>query len=252
MLEDKIADRLADKIAEKLDVSGSVPGAKSKKYVPQINSKLRHHILRVPAVVRNASGIVINSRRIKSLVFTTDIAIIRNCNADAVLAVYPFTPQPAVTRAVMDVADMPVFAGVGGGVTRGARVVNLANDAEQQGAFGVVVNAPTENEVISRLKQVLDIPVVVTVVSDRTDIAARLAAGADILNVSGAARTPEIVRHIRQNFPQAPIIATGGPTEETIMATIRAGANAITYTPPSNGELFAISMEKYRRLSGQE
>ena len=51
-------------------------------------------------------------------------------------------------------------AGVGGGVTRGSRVVNLANDAEQQGAFGVVVNAPTENEVISRLKQVLDIPVV--------------------------------------------------------------------------------------------
>ena len=48
------------------------------KYVPQVSSKLRHHILRVPSVVRNASGIVINGRRIKSLVFTTDIAIIRN------------------------------------------------------------------------------------------------------------------------------------------------------------------------------
>jgi hypothetical protein len=44
-----------------------------------------------------------------------------------------------------------------------------------------------------------------------------------------------------------PIIATGGPTEETIMATIRAGANAITYTPPTSAELFAISMERYRQ-----
>ena len=58
------------------------------KNIPMISSKLRHHILRVPSVVRDASGIVINGHRIKSLVFTTDIAIIRNCNADAVLAMY--------------------------------------------------------------------------------------------------------------------------------------------------------------------
>ena len=41
--------------------------------------------------------------------------------------------------------------------------------------------------------------------------------------------------------------ATGGPTDESILETIRAGANAITYTPPSHGELFAVSMERYRR-----
>ena len=217
-----------------------------KKNVPEYEGTLRSHMIKIPACISECSGIRIFGRRIKSLAFTTDAAIIRNINADAIIAVYPFTPQPAITRAIMDVADMPVFAGVGGGVTRGSRVINIANDAEQQGAFGVVVNAPTENEVISRLKQVLDIPVVVTVVSEHTDVAARFAAGADILNVSGAARTPEIVRHIRRDFPDAPIIATGGPTEESILETIRAGANAITYTPPSNGELFAISMERYR------
>ena len=97
------------------------------------------------------------------------------------------------------------------------------------------------------LKQVLDIPVVVTVVSDRTDVAARIEAGADILNVSGAAKTPDIVRSIRARFPDVPIIATGGPTDQSILETIRAGANAITYTPPSNGELFAQSMARYRR-----
>ena len=220
---------------------------KTRKRVPEYEGTLRSHMIKVPTCISECSGIRVFGRRIKSLAFTTDVAIIRNINADAIIAVYPFTPQPAITRAVMTAADMPVFAGVGGGVTRGSRVVNLANDAEQEGAFGVVVNAPTENETVTRLKSILDIPVVVTVVSERTDIAARLNAGADILNVSGAAKTPAIVRSIREKFPDAAIIATGGPTDESIQETIRAGANAITYTPPSNGELFAVSMERYRR-----
>lgn len=220
---------------------------KTRKRVPEYEGTLRSHMIKVPTCISECSGIRVFGRRIKSLAFTTDVAIIRNINADAIIAVYPFTPQPAITRAVMTAADMPVFAGVGGGVTRGSRVVNLANDAEQEGAFGVVVNAPTENETVTRLKSILDIPVVVTVVSERTDIAARLNAGADILNVSGAAKTPAIVHSIREKFPDAAIIATGGPTDESILETIRAGANAITYTPPSNGELFAVSMERYRR-----
>ena len=217
------------------------------KFVPEYEGTLRSHMIKIPGCIREASGIRVFGRRIKSLAFTTDVAIIKNINTDAIIAVYPFTPQPAITRAVMTAADMPVFVGVGGGVTRGHRVVNLAKDAEFEGAFGVVVNAPTDNEVVRALKQELEIPIVVTVVSLCTDVKERLEAGADIINVSGAARTPEIVAHIRRQFPQVPIIATGGPTEATITATIRAGANAITYSPPSNGELFRQSMERYRR-----
>ena len=144
-------------------------------------------------------------------------------------------------------ADREAFVlGVGGGITTGARSVRLAIQAEHQGAYGVVMNAPTSNEVIRQIKDEVDIPVVITVVSERTDIQARLEAGADFLNVSAAARTPEIVAHIRKGFPEVPIIATGGPTEESILATIRAGANAITCTPPSTGDLFAHVMEQYR------
>ena len=126
------------------------------------------------------------------------------------------------------------------------RSVRLAVQAEHQGAYGVVLNAPTSNEVIRQIKEDVDIPVVVTVDSAHTDIRSRLEAGTDILNVSGAAATPEIVAEIRRDFPEVPIIATGGPTEESILRTIRAGANAVTYTPPSNGTLFAKIMEKHR------
>mgnify|MGYP002561994813 CR=1 FL=1 len=72
------------------------------------------------------------------------------------------------------------------------------------------------------------------------------AAGIDFVNVSGADRTPAIVAEIRSRYPELPVIATGGPTEETILSTIAAGANAITYTPPSNGQLFAKDMHRYR------
>ena len=193
-----------------------------------------------------ATGIKINEKLIKSLVFTTDIAIIRNMNGDAVIAVYPFTPQPVITQAIMLAADVPVFCGVGGGTTQGPRVVNLAKHAEYQGAMGVVLNSPTKNEVIKEISETIDIPVILTVVSEHTDVKNRIEAGATILNVSGAADTAKIVRKIRESFPYVPIIATGGPTDETIKATIDAGANAITYTPPTNGEIFSELMQKYR------
>ena len=41
-------------------------------------------------------------------------------------------------------------------------------------------------------------------------------------------------------------MATGGPTDETIRATIAAGANAITFTPPDTGVLLAQIMRGHR------
>ena len=204
-------------------------------------------MLKVPEPIYRCSGIKILGRRIKSVLFSTDASIIRNTNADAVIAVYPFTPQPVITQALMVAADVPVFVGVGGGLTQGHRVVNLALHAEFQGALGVVVNAPTKNETIELLHNTVDVPLVVTVLNENEDIAGRIAAGADILNISAAARTPQVVRSIREKFPDLPIIATGGPTDESIISTVEAGANAITWTPPSNGDVFKDIMEAYRR-----
>lgn len=213
---------------------------------PQIEGTLRKNILRVPEAINQCSGIEIFGKCIKSLVFSTDVCIIKNVNADAVIAVYPFTPQPIITQAILMAADIPVFTGVGGGLTTGKRVVNLAKYAEMQGAIGVVVNAPTPNEIIQKIAESVDIPVVVTIVSQNDDIDGRIESGADIFNISAASSTPAIIRKIRQRYPDFPIIATGGPSEMTILETIDAGANAVTWTPPSNGEIFKEVMTAYR------
>lgn len=211
-----------------------------------IDGTLRKFSLRVPEVIRECSGIMVFGKRIKSIVFSTDVAIIKNVNADAVIAVYPFTPQPIITQAILSASDIPVFVGVGGGLTSSSRVLNLSTYAEMQGALGVVLNAPISNEIVRNVSESVDIPTIVTVVRDEDDINARIENGASILNVSAASKTPELVRKIRREYHDIPIIATGGPTDESIKETISAGANAITWTPPSNGEIFRSVMDAYR------
>lgn len=217
-----------------------------KKSEAYVESRLRNNILRMPKEIQQTSGISIYGRNIKSLVFTTDLAIIKNCDADAVFAVYPFTPQPSISEAIIKASYIPVFCGVGGGVTKGFRTVSLAKDAENQGAIGVVMNAPITNMNLHAVSKAVDIPVVITVTDEATDIGLRIESGASILNVAAGVKTAQIVHKIRQDFPNVPIIATGGPNSDTILRVIEAGANAITYTPPTTKELFSDIMREYR------
>lgn len=217
------------------------------KYIPEIESSLRKKPVLMPNAIYNASGIRIQGTRIKSLVFSTDIALIRNCNAQAVFAVYPFTPQLAIVQSIIAGSSIPVFAGVGGGTTTGQRSVSIALQCELLGAYGVVVNTPMENETIQAMYKVLDIPIIATVVSKHDDFVGKINAGARILNVSGGKNTAELIRYIRSIIGnEFPIIATGGNDEDQIRKTTDAGANAITYTPPSTSSLFKGMMEGYR------
>lgn len=219
----------------------------TQPHIPSVMSDLRQDIVQMPEVIKECSGIRIYGRRIRSILFTTDVSIIANHDADAILAVYPFTPIPAIIKSIMMVASVPVLAGVGGGLTTGVRSANMSLLSESEGAYAVVVNGPTTVETIEEINKVIDIPIIYTVVSDKSDIKSRIEAGVDILNVSCGVETPKVVEKIRKEYPDFPIMATGGPTEESIRQVIAAGANAITYTAPSNGELFKGKMEKYRK-----
>ena len=196
----------------------------SKEY----ESKLRYMILTIPEVIGQAPGIKIFGRTLKSFLFATDTSLIKNTDADAVMAVYPFPPQPAINQAILQTASIPVMCSVGGGEVEDDRVLHMAMEAEWGGAFGAVLNPTADNELVAKLKKRIDIPTVVTVVSEKEDLERR------------------IVVQIRNKYPYIPIIATGGPTDETIRETIECGADAITYTPPSNAELFRMTMQVYR------
>ena len=176
-----------------------------------IDGRLRKAALRMPDEIEEASGFTLFGRRIKSLIYTTDVAVIRNSNADAVFAVYPFTPQPAITQALLTVAECPVFVGGGGGTTTGKRSVQMAAVSEMQGAAGCVVNSPATAEMVEHITNIADIPVIATVVRCDDDAHAKVRAGAKILNIA-------------------------------------AGANAIIWTPPSAQQLQTDMMQRYRKM----
>ena len=105
------------------------------KTIPEYSGTLRSHLLTVPKCISECSGIRIFGRRIKSLVFSTDVAIIKNVNADAIIAVYPFTPQPSITQAIISVSEVPVFVGVGVGL-----VVRAGGAAGGDDALALVIS----------------------------------------------------------------------------------------------------------------
>lgn len=230
------------------DIDPSIKGENvNGKFVPEYTGELRSRIINVPDEIYRASGIKIHGTRIKSSLFTTDVALIKNHNAHSVFAVYPFTPQVTIMQSIAGVASVPVFMGVGGGTTAGQRSANLAFQAEQLGAFGVVVNAPTTYETISLIAQTIDIPLIATISGANDDYLGKLKAGADMLNISAGADTVSLVAKIRKEVGKSvPIIATGGPSGESILQTIEAGANCITYTPPTSADIFAEIMKSYR------
>lgn len=214
---------------------------------PELRSKYRTELITLPNVIRKAPGIIINSRRYKSFVYTTDVATIMYQDADAVMAVYPYTPHPSIMEALRLVSPVPILSGVGGGITQGQRSADLARFADAYGSIGVVLNAAVDADTIKAVYKAIDIPVVYTVISEYIDLDEYLEAGVTIINVSGGKNTTRIVKKFRKEYPELPIIATGGKTDEHILETIEAGAHAVSYTPPTTQDVFHRNMDRYRK-----
>lgn len=222
-----------------------------EKKVPNVTTDLRSDIIEMPQAIRQASGINFFGKTIKSVIYSMDVAVVANCDADAVLAVYPWTPNTRILQAVSAVANIPVLAGIGGGLTKGLRSATVGFFAEEAGASAVVLNGPVSISTISEVRKVVDIPIVYTVTKKQADLQERINAGVKVLNVAGGKDTALLVSWVRtelkQNHEDFPVIASGGKNEEQIIATINAGANAISYTAYGLTEkIFQKKMNQYR------
>jgi dihydrodipicolinate synthase/N-acetylneuraminate lyase len=217
------------------------------KKIPEVVSPLRSSIIEMPDIIRKASGIVIYGKRIKSIVYSLDVSLIANTDADAILCVYPFTPNTQILNAVSLVAKAPILVGVGGGLTQGERSARLASHAEENNATAIVLNGPVTVETTEMVRRYVDIPIIYTVIDKSRPLQPYIDAGVNIFNVSGGKDTVELVKWVREQYPDIPIIASGGKSDKSIEDTINAGANAITYTAYGMMEqYFHEKMETYR------
>ena len=158
-----------------------------------IENRISSSAARVPDIISCTSGITVQGRQLHSFAFTTDAAIIRNTNADAILAVYPFTGEPVITQALLTAAQAPLFVGVGGGTTTGPRVIQLAMMAEMQGAAGVVLNAPAPPSTVYDVARITNTPVIATVLTCDDELDEKIEAGASIINVAAGRRTLSLI-----------------------------------------------------------
>ncbi|MDP3463157.1 MAG: hydrolase [Bacteroidales bacterium] len=231
--------------------NGSIWESKSVKRTFFLNlfttSKQQSKKIATPHIIaEKCNGILLGKFNIKSLIFSTDMALIENNDSDAVLAVYPFTPSSKIMKSLIDFADKPVICGVGGGLTQGKVSLEMAIAAESMGAAAVIVNQPFKNKDIEAIKRKVNIPIISSVSIKEFSFRDRVNAGVDVFHVTGGSNTASIVEHIKYSAPCYPIIATGGKTIANIQSSIHSGADAIVLTPPSSGELFKSIMKQYR------
>jgi len=208
--------------------------------------------LTTPEIIgKNCQGLVLKNENVKSFLFSTDMALIENNDADAILAVYPFPPSAKIIKTLIDFAGKPIVCGVGGGKTKGKKSLEMAIYAEEVGAAGIIVNVPFENKDIKKIREKISLPIIATVTSSDYDfLKGKIDAGVTIFHVSGGADTSKIVKEIANKFPDFPVMATGGKSLDSIEQSINSGSRAIVLSPPSNKDLFKTVMDKYRKTFG--
>lgn len=221
-------------------------GGETQKIKRDFQDIYKKKYVSVPKEIKAARGIRVKGRKIRSILNSTDPVIVRNNNADAGMIVYPFTPEPLIIQSFINVSHMPLIIGAGGGTTTGKMVSHLALNAEFMGALAVIVNSPLDGESIKKVVEEVNIPVIATVVSER-QAEEKITAGADIINVAAAEKTPRIVEAVKKEH-EIQVMASAGPTTETILNTIYSGADAITYKPPGLHVLMSELMERYREM----
>jgi hypothetical protein len=214
-------------------------------------SKSTPKIISTPQIItEQCKGIKLGENMVKSIIFSTDMALIENNDSDAVLAVYPFSPSPKIIKALIDFSQRPVICGIGGGLTQGKIAIDMASQAEQLGAAAIIVNQPFKIRDIEIIKRKVSIPLISSISNPEIGVLDRVNAGTDIFHVTGGKNTSAIISEILHIMPKFPLIATAGKTYENLQESINSGAHGIVLIPPSTRELFKPIMEEYRKKIG--
>lgn len=204
----------------------------------------------IPKSIDQSPGMMLGEHRIKSVLLSTDLSFIQNLSADAVMIVNPFDKSNELDKVIIEFARRPVICDIGGGLLREERSIRLATGAFEAGASAVVLTKPTPPEIVARIRDNIDGPLIYTVMFDAEDVTALHQAGVDIFNVSTGELTAETVATVQELVPGSAIMANGGPHDSTIKETIKVGAEAIVFSPPTATEMLRSIFDDYRTNNG--
>lgn len=209
-------------------------------------NKVKKHLYTPLIIGEKCKGILLDDQLVKSILFSTDLALIENNDCDAILAVYPFPPSKKIMKSLIEFSNKPVICGIGGGITQGSIALNMAVEAEQLGASAVIVNQPFRNSDILKIRKKISIPILSSVSALNFNFKERIESGVSFFHITGGQNTTRIIEHIKENFPDIPFICTGGKLMSDLKEVIAKEVSGVVLTPPSNGDLFKKIMHNYR------
>lgn len=201
----------------------------------------------IPKAINDSPGLTFGGKKVRSILLSTDLAYLQNLDTDALMVLHPFEPSEELNHIILGFTKKPVLCNIGGGFRDRYRASAIAKAAEKSGAEGVVITKPTSHEVVQKLRKNIDTKLIYTVIYPEENISSLVDAGVDIFNVSTGEDTALTVGKIRKSFSDVPLMASGGPFESTIFETIKMGADAIVYNPPTATEILRTIFDDFRR-----
>lgn len=200
----------------------------------------------LPEAIDECGGIQVGSNTIRSVLMSTDLSFINSIEADSVMAVHPFEKSEKMDRVIINFSQNPVFCDIGGGLLNQNKSISVARNSLGAGAAGVILSRPTPAEVVANIRSEINGLLIYTIMYDGEPVEDLSGAGVDIFSVSTGKFTAESVNNIKERIPNIPIMASGGPYNSTIRETIRAGADAIVYIPPTATEMMRSVFDGFR------
>jgi len=202
---------------------------------------------KLPDAIDQCPGLQFKNHKVQSVLLSTDLGYLHKLNTDCTLVIHPFEPSLKINRTVLEFDNKPVLCGVGGGLRKKENTIELIHDAEKRGASGIVITRPTPPKEVEIISEKASVKVIYSVLYGGENIPDLVSAGVEMFNVSTGEQTPETIENIRRSFPDIPIMANGGRFNATIRETIRMGADAIVYSPPTATEMMRSIFDDFRK-----
>ena len=215
-----------------------------KNIFPSVLSDLRYEIVEVPAnqaMLRNPN--LWPAYQIGHLATMFPSLLITMPCSPSSLSLYP---NPAILKVLCKLPQCLFLRGVGGGLTKGDRSGNMSLFAESEGSLCGLWLMDQRMPTIQTINKMIDVPIIYTVVSDKAEKS---------LPASRQEGYPPMYQqapngfHRDQNWESypsfSPLWRQGVLSHRKRRSHHAVGAN-VTFTPPSNTELFKFKMEEYR------
>lgn len=97
--------------------------------------KSNRTVLSTPKIIKEKClGIKLGIHHVRSLIFSTDIALIEHSDTDAILAVYPFAPSSKIMKGLIEFSS------------KGGKTIQNLQTVIASGADGIVLTPPSTGE----------------------------------------------------------------------------------------------------------